>query len=396
MGQLLVKARCIIDGTGASPLQNGAVLIDGNRIAAVGAAQDLAAAEATVLDLEDSTLLPGLVEAHAHVLFTGELRPMHQQVNASDHELLFRGVHNAALALRAGITTVRDCGDVRFISLAVRDAIQRGQVPGPHFLCSGPVITPTGGHGWYYGIEADSVTEIRKAVRTVVKQGADYVKIMGTGGFGTVGVDVAGSQYSLEEYRVALGESHRLGKRLAVHVHGAEGVKLAVQAGIDSLEHVSFATRDNLAYDEKVVEDIVHKGLYVSLAMPATWYRVSPEIQANPALGALREARYEVIRRLYAAGVHMVISTDSGSPGTRIDQLALLAEFIATHLQIPAMEVIRSCTARAAACVGLGDEVGTIKAGKRADLLAVRGDPLSDMQALRQVHTVIQGGEVVF
>jgi imidazolonepropionase-like amidohydrolase len=188
-----------------------------------------------------------------------------------------------------------------------------------------------------------------------------------------------------------------MGKKVAVHVHGVEGTRMAVDAGIDTLEHVPFRAHGGIAYDERVVEDVLRQGLIVSLAMPATWYRLRAEEmrEARTHPGHLWDARYETIRRMHAAGVKLVVSSDTGSTATRIDELALLMEFLVKGVQIPAADVLRGVTGLAAEAVGMADRRGTLESGKLADVVVVDGDPLADITAMQRIHTVIKDGEVL-
>jgi len=311
--------------------------------------------------------------------------------------VLLVGTRNAHLALKSGLTTVRDCGDRRYLSLALRDFINDGGIAGPRLMCSGPVLTSTAGHLWWDGIECDTVDDLRRGVRTLVKHGVDCIKLMGTGGNATPGSNPEASQYDAAGYNAVADDAHRMGKKVAVHVHGVEGTRLAVDAGIDTLEHVPFRAHGGIAYDERLVEDIIRKELIVSLAMPATWYRLRAEEmrEARSHPGHLWEARYETIRRMHAAGVKLVVSSDTGSTATRIDELALLMEFLVKGVQLPAADVLRGATGLAAEALGLNDCLGSLQPGKLADLIVVDGDPLLDITAMQRIHTVVKGGELL-
>jgi imidazolonepropionase-like amidohydrolase len=301
------------------------------------------------------------------------------------------------VALKSGLTTVRDCGDRNYLSLALRDCINQGDLAGPRMLCSGPVITSTAGQLWWQSIECDRVDELQKAVRTLVKHEVDFVKLMGTGGNATPGSNPEASQYDAAGFQAVADDAHRMGKKVAVHVHGVEGMRYAVDAGIDTLEHCPFRAHGRIAYDARLVADMVARDLIVSLAMPATWYRLRPEDMREPRThpGHLWVDRYETIRRMHAAGVKLVVSSDQGSTGTQIDELALLMEFLTDQVHIPAAAVLRGVTGLAAEALGLADRVGTLEPGKLADLVIVDGDPFVDMTAMRRVHTVIKEGETL-
>jgi imidazolonepropionase-like amidohydrolase len=220
---------------------------------------------------------------------------------------------------------------------------------------------------------------------------------MGTGGNATPGSNPEASQYDAAGFQMVADDAHRMGKKVAVHVHGVEGMRFAVDAGIDTLEHCPFRAHGRIEYDERLVADMVARDLIVSLAMPATWYRLRAEEMREPRThpGHLWKDRYETIRRMHDAGVKLVVSSDQGSTGTQIDELPLLMEFLTNQVQIPAAAVLRGVTGLAAEALGLADRVGTLEPGKLADIVIVDGDPLADMTAIRHVHTVIKDGETL-
>jgi imidazolonepropionase-like amidohydrolase len=379
-------------------MRDAAVVIDAGRIAAVGpVGQVQLPPDGHVLDVGDRTVMPGLIDAHVHALSTGSATSGQESRTMTDHEVLLVGARNAQLALKSGLTTVRDCGDRRYLSLVLRDFINAGGMAGPRLVCSGPVLTTTAGHLWWDGIECDTVDELRRGVRTLVKHGVDCIKLMGTGGNATPGSNPEASQYEAVGFKAVAEDAHRMGKKVAVHVHGVEGTRMAVDAGIDTLEHVPFRAHGGIAYDEHLVEEIVRRDLIVSLAMPATWYRLRAEDmrEARTHPGHLWEARYETIRRMHAAGVKLVVSSDTGSTATRIDELALLMEFLVKAVQIPAAVVLRGVTGLAAEALGMADRIGTLEVGKLADVAVVDGDPLLDITAMQRIYTVVKDGEVV-
>jgi imidazolonepropionase-like amidohydrolase len=393
-----IRAQRLFDGTGKPVLRDAVVTIEDGRITAVGpVGQVQVPAAGRVLDVGERTLIPGLIDAHVHILSTGSAISGQESRTMTDHQVLLVGARNAQLALNSGLTTVRDCGDRHYLSLVLRDFINAGGIAGPRLVCSGPVLTTTAGHLWWDGIECDTVDELRRGVRTLVKQGVDCIKLMGTGGNATPGSNPEASQYEAAGFMAVAEDAHRMGKKVAVHVHGVEGTRMAVEAGIDTLEHVPFRAHGGIAYDERLVDDIARKDLIVSLAMPATWYRLRAEDmrEARTHPGHLWEARYETIRRMHAAGVKLVVSSDTGSTATRIDELALLMEFLVKGVQIPAADVLRGVTGLAAEALGLADRLGTLEPGQLADIVVVDGDPLADITAMQRIHTVVKDGAVL-
>jgi imidazolonepropionase-like amidohydrolase len=393
-----IRAKRLFDGMGSAAVQDAVVLIDDGQITAVGPAAQVALPPGTaVMDAGDKTVLPGLIDAHVHILLTGSAYSGQEERAASEHQSLLVGARNAQLALQSGLTTVRDCGDRNYLSLVLRDFISNSGLPGPRLVCSGPVLTSTAGHLWWSGLECDTTEDLRRAVRTLVKHGVDCIKLMGTGGNATPGSNPEASQYDAMGFQAVADDAHRMGKKVAVHVHGVEATRMAVDAGIDTLEHVPFRAHGTIAYDEHLVEDIVCQGLIVSLAMPATWYRLRAEDmrEARTHPGHLWERRYETIRNMHAAGAKLVVSSDSGSTGTRIDELALLMEFLVKGVQLPAVDVLRGVTGLAAEALGLADRLGSLAPGKAADVVIVDGDPWLDITAMQRVHTVIKDGKTL-
>ncbi|MEE8300903.1 MAG: amidohydrolase family protein [Candidatus Tectomicrobia bacterium] len=393
-----IRGKRLYAGTGDPTVRDAVVVIDDKRITAVGPATQVALPDdIDVMDIGDRTIMPGLIDAHVHILFTGGEFSGQESRQATDNEALLIGVRNIQLGLKSGLTTVRDCGDRNFLSLVLRDFINQEQLAGPRLVCSGPVITTTAGQLWWNGIECDTDDDLRRAVRTLVKHGVDFIKLMGSGGNATPGSNPEVSQYPASGFKAMASDAHRMGKRVAVHAHGTESIRLAVDADMDTLEHCPFRAHGTIEYDGRIVEEANRKGLIVSLAMPATWYRLRAEdmkdVRAHP--GHLWEQRYETIRKMHADGVKLVVSSDQGSTGTRIHELSLLMEFLTKELQIPAADVLYGVTGLAAEAVGLEHCVGTLEPGKLADIVIVDGDPLADMAAMRHIHSVIKDGTVV-
>ncbi len=395
--QWAIKAARLYDGTRQAMVQDAVLLMKNTRIAAVGTASTVELPpEVEVVDVGDRTIMPGLIDAHVHILFTGGPKSGEESRTMSDNQVLLTGVQNAQLGLRSGLTTVRDCGDRNYLSLELRDFINAGNLAGPRIVCSGPVITTTAGQLWWSGIECDTDDELRRAVRTLVKHQVDFIKLMGSGGNATPGSNPEVSQYNISGFRAVTDDAHRMGKKVAAHVHGVDSIRLAVQAGIDTLEHVRFRTHGTIEYDPRLVDEMIEKDLVVSLAMPATWYRLRAEdmldIRAHPE--HLWTQRYDTIRRMYEAGVKLVVSSDQGSTSTRIDELALLMDFLVRELELPAIDMLYGVTGLAAEALGIDEDLGTLSPGKIADVVVLDGDPVADITALQRVHLVIKDGKV--
>ncbi|HLG71044.1 MAG TPA: amidohydrolase family protein [Chloroflexota bacterium] len=403
MNRLIIRPGAVIDGTGAPPVRGQAVVLSGREIEWVGRAAELGEADgAQVIDAPAATLLPGLIDCHVHLMCPATPCTPEEYLAASDEELLVRAVAKAQAALWAGVTTVRDLGSRRFLLRSLRDGIARGEVLGPRIVMAGPAITRTQGHFHYMGHEADTAEALRAAVRHVVDGGADVVKIMATGGRTTPGTDPEAPQFAAEDLRAAVDEAHGLGKRLTAHVHGVEGIRNAVAAGVDCLEHCSWVgPGDITAYEPALAERIVDQGMFVSPTFGARsrltreeLAREMPEPRLTP-FWDRQETRLEATRHMIALGAKIVASDDAGMPNTHTHEFPLTLQVLATKLGMGPLGAIRAATSLAAEALGIQREVGAIAPGKRADLLLVDGDPAVDVRALTHVRSVIRDGVIV-
>lgn len=339
------------------------------------------------LDLRGGTAIPGLIEAHAHLCFNAGTDWRHVYDTDSPSKMLLRMAANGRRMLEAGITTVRDLGAPTTLALELREAFASGLVSGPRLVVAGAPITTTGGHCWFMGGECDGETEIRKRVRTLVKEGVDVIKVMATGGNMTRGTNTLAAQFTVEELSALVEEARRLGKPVAAHCHGTAGIRNAVAAGVTTLEHCSFTGRGSVDYDPAVIADAATKGIIVSPTVSIGWRRWPDD--------GLRRRRGEVLRDTLAKGAPLVMSTDCGIPGVPHEALAGGMDVLGELCELPPVETLRLATSTSARLLGLGDR-GTIEPGKRADLVVVDGDPTTDLSALTRVRLVMLGGEVVY
>ncbi|MET9629748.1 amidohydrolase family protein [Lentzea sp. NPDC006480] len=367
-----IRAARVFDG--ARDIGSPQVVVEDGKI--VELARDVA--DLPVADLGDVTLLPGLVDSHVHLGFD-PLGVATELPDDTEDVVLARMRANATEALRAGITTVRDLGDRSYLSLQVRDT-------GPEVLVSGPPVTTTGGHCWFLGGEADGLDGIRKAVTERVERGVDVVKIMATGGSITPGSSPFDQQYTTEELRAAVEIAHDAGIPVTVHAHGAAGIKAAVEAGVDSIEHAFFLAPGGLAVDWDTVDLMVRKGIYVS----TTTARMPTAEPAFPVSTQLRQN----FGRMRELGVRLVCSSDAGvGQFKRFDSLPHGIIEFGEVLGFGNAEALASATSVAATMCGVGERKGRIAAGYDADLLAVAGNPLVDLKALLDVRAVIRAGQ---
>ncbi|HET7770138.1 MAG TPA: amidohydrolase family protein, partial [Chloroflexota bacterium] len=374
--------------------------------------------------------------AHVHLtLRRGETSVEHVQ-RVSEHQALLRGVQVARQILAAGVTTVRDCASRGLTGQSLRDGVRDGFIAGPRILVSGPPVTTTSGHLWALGYESDTVEQARSAVRRLVKEGVDLIKVCATGGGMTPGSVVGRAQYTAEELRAIVEDAHRLERPVAAHVHGTEGIARAVEAGVDTLEHVSWldSSGHGHAFDERVARQMAEKGIFANIAssplrslvergraaegaapsaLSAPSARSAPSAPPiPPTVGDARTrtpssaagqpdtagvraslARWEFARRMIELGVPVCFSTDAvyGYWDDGHD-LSYLAQALVEVGGFVPLDVIRMITAIPAQAIGSGDRLGTIAEGNLADLLLVAADPIENIRALHDVRAVYKEG----
>ncbi|MCW6007598.1 amidohydrolase family protein [Micromonospora sp. CPCC 205371] len=373
---LAIRAARLFDGQ--TDTLDPVVLVDAGRIVAVTGS---APAGSEIQDLGSATLMPGLVDAHTHLALDASDDPVARVVAASDDDLLDRMRAAARTALAAGITTVRDLGDRGYLSLVLRDELARDPMAGPQVLAAGPPITTTGGHCWFLGGEADGVEGIRAAVRERAERGVDVIKIMATGGELTPGSRADTAQYGPSELRAAVDEAHRRGLPVTAHAHAAGTIIDAVAAGVDMIEHCSYATPD-------VVDTLRAAGTVVSVTVGA-----DPGVPYPPRLVTLLVEYFQMVARLRGAGVPVVCGSDAGireakPHGVLPYGVAALVE----RSGFSPAEALRAATSLAAEACGVGTHKGRVAPGYDADLLAVDGNPLTDITSLTRVRAVFRAG----
>lgn len=396
MGQIImVKGKRLIDGTGQAPIEDAVLVAEEGRITKVGPSCQVKPPQGEgvlLIDAGEGSILPGFIDVHVHLSFSGT------QISSLDHpvspeEATFRTVRNAQLALLGGLTTVRDAGGPSGALLAIRNAIRDGRMKGPLVETCGEVITITGGHLHVCGIEADTPEEVRKAVRILCKQGVDFIKYCGDGGYGSPFTKPWVPQYKLPCIEALIDEAHHMGRQVTAHAAGTESIRYAVKAGIDCIEHATFRGREGHDYDEKVVEQIITKGIYVSMG----FMMFPSQPNADTPYNHLREVKlesYRSYRKMAEAGVKFIISSDGGSIAARINEFGRLLESIVTQW-MPPLEAIYRSTLLPAQYIRQANNIGSLEVGKQADLIIVSGNPLVDATAFNRVDTVVKNGEVV-
>ncbi len=398
-----ILARQLIDGTGASPRDSIAIGLSAGRITEVCSLKDYSPdRNDRVHDHRDAVVTPGLVDGHVHLCF--DHGPDHASIRATvEHSdlpaLALLAARNAQTCLGAGITTVRDCGDRGLVTLAVRDAIRRGWIVGPHILASGTPITTTGGHLYWCGCEADDQASMRRAIRSLCKAGVDSIKVIASGGNMTAGSKPLEPQYDLAELQEAVAQAHRLGRRVATHAINAEAVRRSVAAGVDTIEHCVWQSPAGDAYDSDTAREIAARGIWVGINMTGLDRILLPTAEVTTAeaqrkLGALSD-RYANARRLHELGAKIMITSDAGVRFTRFEDFYQSLVCAVQALKLSPIEAINRATQVPADALGLGDETGSVAVGKRADLVVVEGDPAGNVADMGRVREVWMDGQPV-
>jgi imidazolonepropionase-like amidohydrolase len=396
---LVLTADRVVDGTGRPAWPHGVVVVRGERIVAAGGDEQRFPGSRH-LDFPGCTILPGLVDSHVHLTFSAGPVPLEQLQVDSDARLLLRGVANARAALQAGVTTLRDLGSRGRVTAELRDAIAGGIVPGPRVLVCGRPITCPGGHCHFLGGVAQGVDAVRGLATELVAEGVDALKVMGTGGNMTQGSDPLRAQFSVAELRAVVEVANAAGRRVTVHARGVVGMRAAAEAGVHGIEHARMEIAPGQwGFDEGLARVMAESGITAAPTLAAS-YRAFQGKAAGFRVG-LREGgvpipvRQENARRLREAGVRVVVGTDAGASLARFDEAVHVELELLVGAGWSPLEAIEAGTLGAAAAIGLEKEVGTIEAGKRADLVVVRGDPTHHISAIRDVECVFQGGRLV-
>lgn len=410
LADLLVEGGKVWVGSEAPPVLNGAVLVRDGRIVAAGPASEVrgqAQAGCDVVRQPDQTLIPGLIDCHVHLCFPGTGEAAHTYMSReSDDQVLLTAAGNAQASLRCGVTTVRDVGSKGRLVIELREAIANGRVDGCRVVASGPPITPTGGHMWYLGGEADSAEEIQKAARRHWRWGADFLKIVGNGG-GTPRTFPWIPNYTEAELAAAVREANEHSTHITVHANHVEAIRRCVKAGVHGLEHCTFLTaQGQVKFDPELAEEIVRRGVVIGHTLQAAywslqeakerWAELSPaERAAADQSRRVTEEQTANFGRLKGLGARIVAATDAGWRKNRFGLDYALALELAVDAGMSPTEALLSGTREAARAIGLGTRIGTLEAGKLADLVVVDGDPTQEISAVRRVTAVMKDGSWV-
>lgn len=404
MRAVILKARWLIDGSGTPPMANPAVVVEGDKITGVfrgDAPTGAVPTDAQVLEYSGATLLPGLIDCHVHLNLPGDGTPLPVFVQEPDGVLVTTSAHNARTALQSGITALRDCGGRSTTTFELRRTLHLGYGEGPRLVLCGPPITITGGHCWYFGGEVDGIENVRRKVREMVKLGADYIKVMATGG-GTPGTISWLPAYRKEEIFALVDEAHRLSRKIGIHCLCAEAIEYSTEAGADQIEHAGFMVASGAQeFRPDVAEKIARAGAVVSTtlavarhvvkAMLAKERRTAEEQALLDRWQVMLEQNLAQFRGLLKAGVKFVAGNDAGWRFTPFDSMVDELELI-NEGGLSTMETIVAATSRAAQALGLEKKVGVIRAGLEADIIAVQGNPMESLATIRNILMVMKVG----
>jgi imidazolonepropionase-like amidohydrolase len=396
---VVLKAARLVDGRGGAPLAPAMVRVDGDRIAEVGSRLTVPAG-ARVIDLGDATLLPGLIDLHTHLTDKFGVHWEQALVSTTPGQAALWGAVNARTTLMAGFTTCRDMGPTwPYVDVDLRDVIGQGGLPGPRLLVAGNYVSSTGGAGdarqfsIYVDVPivrnlADGPEEVTKAVRTNLKNGADFIKILATGAVLSKGIPPGSQQYSDAEIQAAVTEARRWGRQVAAHAHGADGIKAAIRAGVRTVDHGSMLDDEAVALLKGSTATYYVPTLYTSDVIDTSGHVPESEKERER---QIKDAQYAGFRRALAAGLSVGVGSDAAviPHGQNARELS-----VRVRMGEKPMAALVSATRVNAEILGWSDRIGTVEKGKLADIVAVPGDPLADITAVERVGFVMKGGTV--
>lgn len=421
----LIRAARVYPATGGgAPIRDGVIRLEGSRIAAVGPAAEFQA-ELDRLPVEhfpDATAMPGLIDAHTHLTLAGDARTYEQMAADPDEMMALVCVMNLQRHLASGVTTVRDNGGRNRVTFIVREAIARGYVSGPRMLLSGRPVTHSLGHFHWCNGTADGHDEIRTAVRKLVAEGADHIKIMASGG-ATAGNTAYLPSYGVDELRVAVETAHELGRLTTAHCRAKSSIVTAVDAGLDCIEHAGFlvpgpitdygsgiASSGVMEYDRAVTDRMLEAGVFVSYTLQSGGYDTLEDLRAQATGAALPsdleqrrsaleryfETKLEIFNWLIRDGMlpRLVVSSDAGPFDIQFGRMHYGLELAVQGGMTPSQAIDATTRIAAEAC-GMSSLIGTLQVGKEGDIVVVRGDPLTDIATMRNIQAVYQGGVLV-
>ena len=396
-GKIALIGGAVIDLDGGAPLHDAVVLVEGEKIAAIGPADEISVADGMeVIDVTGTWLIPGLMNMHVHLglVLPGKMEA--ELANETEAELALRMAQSARETLQAGVTTIRLPGDQRHGDLALKKAISKGQAHGPRIFSAGESLIITGGHGSEHGvIYNDGPYELIKAARREISAGASWVKILISGGIATDGGDISKALMTPEEINAVVDAAHRFGARVAAHSGSPAATDIAIDAGIDSIEHGYFLDRPVLRKMKKhgtwlvptiVVSQPATAPFFEKIGSPQ-WY-----LDRRDSVG---KEHWKALQIAIEEGVNIALGTDQlpGEPNDGTTATAREAQYYVEAGMTP-LQALRAATIEPARMLGADDEIGSLEVGKFADIVAVDGDPSEDIKALRNIMFVMKGGHI--
>ena len=385
MNKLVIHTKIMIDGISDTPKKDQLITIEDDKITSI---EDYHKTEDEVIEV--NTITPGFFNCHVHIMY-----PVGFGANKEFTlmEKAFYAQKHCKEYLQSGVTFIRVVGTEENYDLQIKEAIQNDVIQGPHMYCAGKMICMTGGHGWQEGIEADGKDACLKAVRTQLKAGVDLIKMMATGGVMTKGVEPGNAQFTVDEMKIMVEEAHKAGRKTATHAQGLQGIKNALYAGVDSIEHGCFL-------DGECLELMKQQNTFLVPTLCAPQCIIDKGVENGVAKYAVdktlkvKDAHVESVKKAYDKGIQIALGTDAGTPFNYHNNTAYEMELLA-RLNIPNIDILKIATINSTKCVGVEKDYGSIEVGKQADLICLEENPLENISNVRKINRVIQSGKIV-
>ena len=385
MTRLYIHAQTLIDGISDAPKKDQFITVEDDKIIDIS---DYHKINEDVI--HENVVTPGFFNCHVHIMYPVGFDSKRE---FSLIEKIFYAQKHCKDYLESGVTFIRVVGTENNYDLQIKEAIQNNDFQGPHMYCAGKVICMTGGHGWQEGIEADGKDACLKAVRTQLRSGVDLIKMMATGGVMTKGVEPGNAQFSVDEMKVMIEEAHKAGRKTATHAQGLQGIKNALYAGIDSIEHGCFL-------DDECLELMKEQNTFLVPTLCAPQCIIDKGVENGVAkymvdkTRKVKDAHVESVKKAYEKGIQIALGTDAGTPFNYHNNTAYEMELLA-RLNISNMDILKIATINSARCVGVEKDYGSIEVGKHADLVCLNENPLENISNVRKINRVIQSGKIV-
>lgn len=385
MTKLYIHAQTLIDGISDAPKKDQLIIIEDDKIIQIEEYHEI-----NEDVIHANVVTPGFFNCHVHILYPVGFK---FDTQFSLMEKAFYAQKHCKEYLESGVTFIRVVGTEENYDLQIKEAIENHVIEGPHMYCASKVICMTGGHGWQEGIEADGKDACLKAVRTQLRSGVDLIKIMATGGVMTKGVEPGNAQFTVDEMKVMIEEAHKAGRKTATHAQGLQGIKNALYAGIDSIEHGCFL-------DDECLERMKEQNTFLVPTLCAPQCIIDKGVENGVAKYAVdktlkvKDAHVESVKKAYEKGIPIALGTDAGTPFNYHNNTAYEMELLA-RLDISNIDILKMATINSARCVGVEKDYGSIEVGKQADLVCLNENPLENISNVRKINRVIQSGKIV-